>query len=163
MLSEGLSSFVREFKAESMKPPAIDRILSDKEKNDKVKVLQDKDEVVVVNRRCLVRTTKEGIEKSRRDWEESANLSSDDDIRIINSSDDEEDIRIVDEGEDEINIIESEDEVIIIEEGDDVINIIEEGEEEINIIEVGGEEINIIEEGDEEINTMEEGDDEVIR
>jgi len=64
------SHFVKEFEVESTKPTAIVGILSINEMNEHVKHLNDKDEVLIVNRRCMVRTTKEGIEKARRDWEE---------------------------------------------------------------------------------------------
>jgi len=100
-----LSDFVVEFKEEVEKLPAIFincYQLSNEEKNEQVRLLDDKDEVVVVIGRYMVRTTKEGIEKARKDWDKGIY----DNISDIDEEDSDLDILDEDSENFEVEIVE---------------------------------------------------------
>jgi len=64
-----LQQYKDEFKEESPKLPKINEIVQDKERILR-EDLDDNDEVVLYNRECIIRTTKAGIRRSKRDREE---------------------------------------------------------------------------------------------
>merc|ERR1719334_2865388 len=64
-----LISALEEFENESAKPPAYNKIINDKREILEDRKMNDTDEFVLYSGACIVRTTKKGIEQSKKDRE----------------------------------------------------------------------------------------------